>query len=77
MPVRRYNVSADHQVAQYACQDSPCSVSLDRFDKTWSASMPGYGCGKNFRTPEDAIVGLLQDHACYNIRFTFLSETEW
>lgn len=68
MTTRKYLVSADHQCERFACKDAQAVCNQDAGDGRWYASMAGYGCSKNYATPEQAIRGMLADHACTNVR---------
>jgi len=60
-----YHVTADHKVIRYAFSRTPVRVSEDAFDGTFYADHPQLGCGKSYRTPDDAVLALFQDHACF------------
>ena len=64
----RYIVSADHKVEKYRLTNEIVEVRQDRLDRRYYWSHPNYGRSKSYRNPENAIAGMLQDHACFNIR---------
>ena len=70
---QRYIVSCNHKVERYRLNNETISVRQDGFDQRWYWSHPTYGCSKSYSTPENAICGMLQDHACFNIRIAPLS----
>jgi len=72
-------VSADHVSARFACNDIPVRIgeyrdgtkNADGTERVlYYAGAAGYGCGHNYRTPREAVIGLLQYSACTNIRVT-------
>lgn len=70
---RQLRVTASHVCERFACTDAPVRIGryLTAEGRTlYYAEMAGYGCGKNYRTPHDAIYGLLEDHACTDITIT-------
>ena len=68
-----YYVTAKH-VGTYGtkgqvAQVSPCSGYVrGQATELFYCNMQGYGCSKWYRSPEDAIRGMLQEHACTNIQ---------
>lgn len=70
-------VSADHKVAKYACTDLEVRVGEARDVVNGETVIvghyvviAGYGCSKTYRTAEDAVHGMLAEHACFNIRIS-------
>lgn len=68
-------VSADHKVAKHACTlrdvrigETKDVVAGKVVTAGYYVSIEGYGCSKTYRTARDAVYGMLQDHACFNIR---------
>jgi hypothetical protein len=66
--MKQFFVTADHKVARYTFTRTEVRVGEDAFDHTFHADHPQLGCGKNYRSPQDAILALFQDHACFNIK---------
>lgn len=64
----KHTVSADHKIAKWACDNETFETGQDRGSGWFYASHPRYGMSKTYRTRRDAIYGMLQDHACTNIR---------
>lgn len=61
---KNFLVSATHVSPNYCFDRHAVQVSQDRYDGTWYANAAKLGCGKNYRTWQDAISGLFQAHAC-------------
>lgn len=62
--------TAKHISPKYACTDAPVRIGYDSYRGTYYANMAGYGMGHPFATPEEAVRGLLEHHACYDIQIT-------
>lgn len=78
MNTKLFLVSADHVVERHACRDLEFRVGeyRDGDRVSYYASAPGFGCSKNYRTPEDAIRGMLLEHACTNVRIRAVEEDD-
>lgn len=67
-----YLVSCNHTVAKYRRTDLFVTVSTDRQGEgradRYYVSIPGFGCSRSYATRYDAIVGMLQEHACFDIK---------
>lgn len=61
----KYQVTATHLHPDFTFFGTLVKVTEDRHDNTFYADHPKLGCGKNRRTPEDAICALFADHACH------------
>jgi hypothetical protein len=72
--MKRYLVSADHVVPRHGCKNVEAIVSQSAGTQSWYAVMPGYGCSKDYASPEMAIRAMLTDHACTNICITAVGE---
>ncbi len=66
--MKKFLVSCKHKVVKYELEDELVEVRQDRLDGPWFWSHRIFGCSKSYVTPEDAICGMLQDHACYAIK---------
>lgn len=64
----KFQVSCNHKAEQYRLDKEVIEVRLDRLDNKYYWSHPKYGCSKSYRTPQNAIIGMLQDHACFGIQ---------
>ncbi len=65
---RTFIVSCGHAIAKYNRTNVSVTARQDGFDGRWYVSMCDFGCSKSYRTPEDAIYGMLQEHGCKHIR---------
>lgn len=65
----KWLVSADHKVEKYRLNAELVTVKMDRYDNRYYWSHHKYGCSKSYVSPQEAIIGMLQDHACFNIRY--------
>ena len=70
-----YLVTADHVSPAFACTNRRFRVSVAYAQNSvggarFSASARRYGCSKDYSTPERAIRGMLEEHACTNVRIT-------
>ncbi len=70
-------VSANHVSPKHACKSLPVRIGETTYTSEngvehhlFYAVIAGYGCSKNFRTPKDAVYGMLRDHACTEIEIT-------
>lgn len=68
-----YLVTAHHPVPKYNLVLHPATVEASG-DKSsgdkFYCTMATLGCGKDYATPRDAILGLVHDHAYYNVTIT-------
>jgi hypothetical protein len=64
----KFIVSCDHKASQYRLDNEPVTIRQDGFDGRYYWSHPKYGCSKSYETPTDAMMGMLCDHACFNIK---------
>jgi hypothetical protein len=66
-----FNVSCGHRDPRWQRTNLPVTVSVDRQGEgnpdRYYVSMSGFGCSKSYSTPRNAIIGMLQDHACFDI----------
>lgn len=73
LKARTFTVSCNHVSPDW--QRDQIEVAVKPYDDRdaetlWYVSIAGFGCSKNYTTPEAAIRGMLQDHACTDIRIT-------
>lgn len=62
-----YFVTADHVSPKFACKRRPVRA-YRCVHASYSVQIDGYGCSKEYSSIEKAIYGMLQEHACTNIR---------
>jgi hypothetical protein len=60
---KTYLVIVDHAYVPTLRDQHIFACNQDRYDGTWYATAEHFGCSKNYRTPEDAIYGVVSDHA--------------
>lgn len=68
MATTTYIVTATHPHPEYCFDRTEVKVSQDAFDRSYYATHPKLGCGKNYGTPQQAIRALFNDHACSVVR---------
>ena len=64
-------VSADHVSPKFRAERKAVDVHRDgtaERPRGFFADATPYGCGKTYRTAEEAVRGLLSDNGCTNIR---------
>jgi hypothetical protein len=65
-------VSCDHVAPSWRRENTPATVKIDRQGEgkadRYYVSLTGFGCSRSYATPYDAIVGMLQEHGCYDIQ---------
>lgn len=67
----KFIVRSEHASPAYAL-NSAVTVSED--SEGYYLDLPGFGCGKSFSTPEQAIESLLRENGCFNIDYKPLFE---
>ncbi len=64
MARQTFLVTAHHPHPSFCFCRHPVRVSQDAFDHTFYADAATLGCGRNYRTANEAIKGLFEAHAC-------------
>jgi hypothetical protein len=74
MSALQYVVSCDHRDASYRLDNETVTVKADAYGEGYYWNHAKYGCSNSYETPTDAIMGILVDHACFDIRIKGASE---
>jgi len=62
-------VTARHKSPRFECNVRPVRIGGDA-QYGFYAIIAGYGCSRAYSTPERAIRGMLEDHACFDVVIT-------
>jgi hypothetical protein len=65
-------VTCYHTHEKYRLNDQLVELRQDRLDEKWYWYHPTFGCSKSYEAANDAIYGMLHDHACYGVRITLI-----
>jgi hypothetical protein len=71
-----YRFSADHVSPSWRFDNEPITVfdGTDESGLVYYSTHPKLGCSKNYKTPDEAIRGMVGEHGCTNIRVLPLAQ---